>query len=131
MEINKNMFWRNKSKICRFDEKENDKKYIKKWWENCYFDCTSESETKTGIVLSTSQSERNRLRIWHDGQGLSIIRLRMKIQEQRFFLNSSMENFDSVSYRYDWTVTDVMSREHKIVIIPNLRRITLFGDNRE
>ena len=31
------------------------------------------------------------------------------------------------SYRYEWTVTDIMSRGHKIIIIPNMGRTIPFG----
>ena len=88
------------------------KKYI--YWKmvrELFFDCPNESETQTGIVLSTRQRKRNRhdaracqSATWERNSGTLIL----------FFLIQVWKFLIQFYYRYDWTVTDTISREHRI-----------------
>ena len=101
MKLNENGCRKNKSEICYFDQKENDKKiYILKSDERIVIHCSHESNTQTGENKRFGNALFWNIQVW-------------KILIQ-------------FSYHYDSTVTDVISHVHKIVIIPNLGRTTPF-----
>ena len=85
------------------------------------FICPHELETQTEVVLTTSQGKQesaqrfdmevracpSATREWNPGRAIFF-----KIQVWKILIH--------FSYRYNWTIIDVMSCQHKIVKIPNL-----------
>ena len=111
-----------------FDKKENDENiYIEKWWKGCYSFVPMNEKLKQELFWLQARVSRNRLEIWPGCQSLSINSLEQNLGIAIFKKNSSKENFIQFSYRYDWTVTDITSRQHKILIIPNLGRTGVEG----
>ena len=124
VEINGSVFKGNKSWIYCFDEKEIDEKKISKNDERIIFSIVPLNQ-KLKEELFCQQPEITRI-VWEFGLVRSGL-VNQRPEEENsgtFFLNSSVENFNSFFYRYHWTDIDNMSREHKIVEIPNLGRTT-------
>ena len=83
-----------------FDQKGNDKKYILKNDEKIVIHCSPESETHTGIILTTCQvKQKISLGDLTDSPGL----VYQWPENEKFGEWKILIQF---SYRYEWTVTD-------------------------
>ena len=83
-------------------------------------------------VLSTSQGKQ-KISLRFDRQAIADLsaELRTRLGKLQFILIEVWKILIQFSYRYDWTVTNVMLCEHKIVIIPNLGgRFLIKGKNK-
>ena len=100
-----------------FSKEENEKRNIEKRWEDCHSFVPLNQKLKRELFWLQDRVSSKIDPEVRAGQSATWER---KIRKQQFFFLEIQvwKIWIQFFYRYNWMFTDVMSREHKIVIIP-------------